>query len=109
MGLLDLKSRKGVGGAASSPFSPGLPLPAVAQIPRRVEPHAAPEPPEPPSSRSLDLQPDPARIGLVVFQKGRPFTHYCQICGAWGFFGLGVNLNAENPGKWFCLEHRPEW
>jgi hypothetical protein len=57
---------------------------------------AAPD--EPPYDK-----PSPARRGLIRRPGGR-FEHFCAICGAWGAFGLDVT--AEEPGRWYCLRHR---
>ena len=35
----------------------------------------------------------------------KPFLHYCW-CGKWGLYGYGVNLRKDQPGEWFCEEHR---
>jgi hypothetical protein len=32
--------------------------------------------------------------------------HFCVECGRWGTFGYGCT--GDNPGRWYCREHRPE-
>lgn len=43
------------------------------------------------------------------------FMHECEVCGAWGSFGVGVQLRhamrlqrQHLAGKWYCAAHRPE-
>jgi hypothetical protein len=100
MGLLDAKSvtiesRKLAARAVSSPHLPLNNREALAS---------------PPIARSPEMRPNPARAGLVVFEPGRPFSHYCEICGAWGSFGYGhLNFRTGKLGRWFCFEHKPEF
>jgi hypothetical protein len=47
----------------------------------------------------------PMRVGLVRRPAGR-FEHFCVTCGRWGAFGYDVSR--EQPGRWFCLQHRPD-
>jgi hypothetical protein len=49
-------------------------------------------------------QPCLARRGVIRRPQGR-FEHFCITCGSWGAFGFGVT--SENPGRWYCLRHRP--
>ena len=81
---------------------------------RAVEPssHAATisEAPElPPVALSRELRPNPARAGLVIFKPGWPFSHYCEVCGAWGSFDWAPDFRTGKLGRWFCLEYRPEF
>jgi hypothetical protein len=55
-----------------------------------------------------DTEPDPTRVGLVAWDDGKPFVHYCAVCGAWGSFGYDVDLRNDRLGRWYCLLHRPE-
>lgn len=55
-----------------------------------------------------DTEPDPTRVGLVSWEDGKPFVHYCAVCGAWGSFGYDVNLRKDRLGRWYCLAHKPE-
>jgi hypothetical protein len=48
-------------------------------------------------------KPSPARRGVIRHSGGR-FEHFCAVCGAWGSFGYGVSV--EQPGRWFCFQHR---
>lgn len=80
-----------------------------------VPPHAAPPPssrtqaaPAPPPQRSPDNEPAPARAGLVRCEPGEPFVHYCMTCGAWGAFGIGVDILSGRTGRWFCRDHKPQ-
>ena len=50
---------------------------------------------------------DPTRAGLVQWEEGGHFLHYCQ-CGAWGVFGYAVDLKAGRLGQWYCPAHKPE-
>jgi hypothetical protein len=62
-----------------------------------VAPHRAQNPP-------YD-QPSPYRRGHIE-RRGAVFLHFCIICGAWGAFGYGVT--EDQPGTWYCSEHRPK-
>jgi hypothetical protein len=44
--------------------------------------------------------------GFVGYDKAGRFIHYCH-CGKWGSFGVGVALNKDQLGTWFCPEHKP--
>jgi hypothetical protein len=46
-----------------------------------------------------------ARRGVIRRPRGR-FEHFCAVCGAWGGFGYGVA--GAQPGRWYCLAHRPD-
>jgi hypothetical protein len=64
------------------------------------------------SERSAENEPgfgEPcvARRGRVETQDGL-FLHFCVECGAWGGFGYGVNLRADQLGRWYCGAHRPQ-
>ena len=66
-------------------------------------------PKSPPIAQSRELRPNPARAGLVIFKPGWPFSHYCEVCGAWGSFGFGhLDFRTGKLGRWFCFEHKPE-
>jgi hypothetical protein len=54
---------------------------------------------------SLEL-PCAGRCGRVHEVEG-VFLHFCCECGAYGAFGVGVNLRAGRLGRWYCAEHRP--
>lgn len=45
-----------------------------------------------------DMLPQPERKGLVVMEPGKPFTHYCRVCGAWGAWGYDVDILKGRPG-----------
>ena len=55
-----------------------------------------------------DDEPNPERVGLVVMEPGRPFVHYCAVCGAWGAFGYDVDPMKGRLGRWYCNAHRPD-
>jgi hypothetical protein len=55
--------------------------------------------------RTPDEKPDPSRIGLVRTDHGG-FEHYCNICGAWGSFGIRPHWKSDD-AQWFCAQHRP--
>jgi hypothetical protein len=42
----------------------------------------------------------------VVERTGGAFLHFCVECGRWGAYGYGVT--GDNPGRWYCREHRPD-
>ena len=46
--------------------------------------------------------------GFVGYDSEGRFIHYCQTCGAWADYGIGVNLRADKLGQWFCTTHRPK-
>ena len=52
-------------------------------------------------------EPCVARRGRVEVRDGQ-FLHFCAQCGAWGAFGYGVNLRADQLGRWYCAAHRPK-
>ena len=52
-------------------------------------------------------EPCVARRGRVEVRDGL-FQHFCAECGAWGTFGYGVNLRADQLGRWYCGAHRPQ-
>jgi hypothetical protein len=52
-------------------------------------------------------EPCVARRGRVEARDGL-FLHFCAACGAWGSFGYGVNLRADQLGRWYCGAHRPQ-
>jgi hypothetical protein len=52
-------------------------------------------------------EPCVARRGRVEARDGL-FLHFCAECGAWGAFGYGVNLRADQLGRWYCAAHRPQ-
>jgi hypothetical protein len=52
-------------------------------------------------------EPCVARRGRVEWRDGL-FLHFCAECGAWGAFGYGVNLRADQLGRWYCAAHRPQ-
>ena len=52
-------------------------------------------------------EPCVARRGRVEVRDGL-FLHFCAECGAWGAFGYGVNLRADQLGRWYCGAHRPK-
>jgi hypothetical protein len=52
-------------------------------------------------------EPCAARSGRVEVRDGL-FLHFCAECGAWGAFGYGVNLRADQLGRWYCGAHRPQ-
>jgi hypothetical protein len=52
-------------------------------------------------------EPCVARRGRVEVRDGL-FLHFCAECGAWGAFGYGVNLRADQLGRWYCGAHRPQ-
>ena len=60
---------------------------------------AADERPEP----AFEM-PCPERRGLVE-KRGGAFLHFCRECGRWGAYGYGCS--GDNPGRWYCREHRP--
>ncbi len=33
--------------------------------------------------------------------------HSCRVCGAFGMYGIGVQLLKNKPGEWFCSAHKP--
>ena len=52
-------------------------------------------------------EPCVARRGRVEARDDL-FLHFCLECGAWGAFGYGVNLRADQLGRWYCAAHRPQ-
>jgi hypothetical protein len=50
-------------------------------------------------------QPSPYRRGHIE-RRGALFLHFCIVCGAWGAFGYGIT--EDQPGRWYCSEHRPK-
>ena len=50
-------------------------------------------------------EPCVARRGRVEARDDL-FLHFCLECGAWGAFGYGVNLRADQLGRWYCAAHR---
>jgi hypothetical protein len=44
------------------------------------------------------------RRGLIERRSG-VFLHFCVECGRWGTYGYGCSR--DNPGRWYCREHRP--
>lgn len=110
MGLLDAKAS-----AARKPVAPvrAAPVPARALVAPEPLPFLVDEPPAPPPPpaeppRARDDEPDPSRVGLVQFEPGKPFLHYCMVCGAWGAWGFDVFLLKGRTGRWYCSAHRPQ-
>jgi hypothetical protein len=58
-------------------------------------------------SESSFYEPCVARRGRVEARDGL-FLHFCAECGAWGAYGYGVNLRADQLGRWYCAAHRPQ-
>ena len=54
------------------------------------------------------MLPRPERAGLIIMEPGKPFLHYCQVCGAWGAWGYDVDTLKGRPGTWYCSAHRPD-
>src|ERR1700722_4084325 len=52
-------------------------------------------------------EPRGARRGRVEARDDL-FLHFCLECGAWAAFGYGVNLRADQLGRWYCAAHRPQ-
>lgn len=98
MGLFAIKSRV---------RGPAVPRPEPRGEPQadRVVTAAAND--EPLAALLSTPPPDPQRAGLVQWQEGGLFLHYCE-CGAWGVFGYDVDLVAGRLGRWYCGAHRPE-
>ena len=61
----------------------------------------------PPDDEPAYSEPCIARRGRVG-SRGGLFLHFCVECGAWGSFGYGVNLRADQLGRWYCAAHRPQ-
>lgn len=40
--------------------------------------------------------------------KAPPSPHFCDVCGDMAFFGVGVSLRQNRPGKWYCRAHLPD-
>ena len=59
-------------------------------------------------SVAQDDEPNPGRVCLVRMEPGRPFEHYCAVCGAWGAWGHDVDPLKGRLGRWYCSAHRPE-
>lgn len=92
MGFLATKLAK----ATASPTPPSAPAQPQAE-PVATAPYFKP-----------DTEPDPSRVGLVLWEEGQPFVHYCAVCGAWGSFGFDVDLRNDRLGRWYCMAHKPE-
>lgn len=54
-----------------------------------------------------DDEQNPERVGLVVMEPGRPFVHYCAVCGARGGF-YDVDPSKSRLGRWYSGVHRPD-
>ena len=65
------------------------------------------KPVSPPDDEPAYSEPCIARRGRVE-ARGGLFLHFCVECGAWGAFGYGVNLRADQLGRWYCAAHRPK-
>ena len=65
------------------------------------------KPVSPPDDEPAYSEPCIARRGRVEARDGL-FLHFCVECGAWGAFGYGVNLRADQLGRWYCAAHRPK-
>jgi hypothetical protein len=63
-------------------------------------------PVSPPDDEPAYSEPCIARRGRIG-SRGGLFLHFCVECGAWGAFGYGVNLRADQLGRWYCAAHRP--
>ena len=63
--------------------------------------------PPPKGEPGFDL-PCIARRGRVKRLEGAVVIHFCVECGAWGTYGYGVNLRANQLGRWYCAAHRPQ-
>jgi hypothetical protein len=58
-----------------------------------------------PKDEPLFDRPWPERRGLVE-RRGGTLLHFCVECGAWGAYGYGCT--GDDPGRWYCCEHRPD-
>ena len=114
--LLTTLTQPSVGETVSSPSTAALPAPEFAGSDICASPDndatltelLAPlfRPVSPADSGPAFSEPCIARRGRVETRDGL-FLHFCVECGAWGAFGYGVNLRADQPGRWYCAAHRP--
>lgn len=98
MGLLDAKGQRPRQAAPVTSQRNSSPV-----IERRGEPQA---------DREAGVQPPEVnthegRKGLVQWEDGKPFLHFCKECGAEAFAGYGVNTRADRLGSWYCRDHDP--
>ena len=101
----------------SSPSTAALPVPELAGFDICASPDndATPtlllaplfRPVSPADSGPGFSEPCVARRGRVEARDDL-FLHFCLECGAWGAFGYGVNLRADQLGRWYCAAHRPQ-
>lgn len=49
---------------------------------------------------------DPAPAPAVLKREAIG-EHACEVCGGRAAFGYGASYRRNEPGQWFCREHRP--
>ncbi len=98
MGLLDAKGQRPRQAAPATPQRNSPPV-----IERSGEPQADREAGEQPQK----VNTHEGRKGLVQWEDGKPFLHFCNECGAEAYRGYEVNVRLDRLGCWYCRDHDP--